>query len=142
MTDYFDPDGTLGRMRAEISRLHECLKERDGLCRRLEAENARLREALEAVVQWADDLHYFSERGSELAPVFQFAKAALAAAAQVGEITGETIGNMSVRKFQDQQLVAATIERCAEWLKASTSDNRVHWLADEMCRALATEGEK
>lgn len=51
------------------------------LLRKIEAlvlERERLRAALEAVVKWADDLHYFSERGTELAPVFQTAKAALA----------------------------------------------------------------
>lgn len=43
----------------------------------LQVENERLRAALGAVVKWADDLRYFSEEGSKLAPVFQQAKSAL-----------------------------------------------------------------
>ena len=38
---------------------------------------ARLEEALGEVVAWADDLRLFSERGTQLAPVFQRAKAVL-----------------------------------------------------------------
>jgi len=40
-------------------------------------EIERLRSVLQAVVKWADDLGYYSEPGTELAPVFQLAKAAL-----------------------------------------------------------------
>lgn len=48
-----------------------------GLLRRAADEIERLETALGTVVEWADDLHCFSERGSELAPVFQMAKDAL-----------------------------------------------------------------
>ena len=58
-------------LRDENDKLHARIAE-------LEAGNEKMRIALEAIVKWADDLRYFSDRGTELAPVFQEAKKALA----------------------------------------------------------------
>lgn len=74
-------EGEVDELKAEIERLkkdnEECMRVNAELAKYLGVENLRLRAALEEVVKWADDLHYFSERGTELAPVFQQARAAL-----------------------------------------------------------------
>ena len=72
-------------LQKRLSRFYDESHPRKRTCRpvdeisRLRSENARLRVALEAVVKWADELRYFSDEGSKLAPVFQQAKDALGA---------------------------------------------------------------
>jgi hypothetical protein len=61
---------------------HDPENAKDIATARLIAAAPDMYEALEAVVKWADELRYFSDEGTELAPVFQQARAAMLKAAQ------------------------------------------------------------
>ena len=62
---------------ALVSIVRENYRDQRDRAEAAEAKLATAREALSEVITWADDLRLFSERGTELAPVFQKAKTAL-----------------------------------------------------------------